>query len=94
MGLLCDGEGSDVFVARGEHQGMGRTSETLRGYGNVGLLLNFSGLDHYSDHSGQNRRWTDGYLGLTMDIESGSVPWKLVLGRGAANRAGFAERTH
>jgi hypothetical protein len=91
FGLLCDSDGDDVFVASGEHQGMGRTSETRR-YGNVGLLLNFSGLDHYSDHSGQNRRWTDGYLGLTMDAETGSVPWKFSLGPGGAGKDAFTER--
>ncbi|MBN2208731.1 MAG: PQQ-like beta-propeller repeat protein [Candidatus Coatesbacteria bacterium] len=79
FGLLCDSEGNDVYAARSEHQGMGRRNETLRDYANVGLLLDFDGLDHYSKHSGQNRRWTDGYLGLAMDAESGNVPWKMAL---------------
>ncbi|MBN1592350.1 MAG: PQQ-binding-like beta-propeller repeat protein [Candidatus Coatesbacteria bacterium] len=79
FGLLCDSKGSDVYVASTEHQGMGRINET-RDYGNVGLLLDFSGLDHYSHHSGQNRSWTDGYLGFTIDAESGSVPWKFSIG--------------
>ena len=58
----------------------------------IGLLLNFSGLDHYSDHSSQNRHWTDGYLGLTIDAETGSVPWKFFVGPGGAGKDGFAER--